>query len=65
MGKNVKTLTERESQLLVALTKHARRFFSVDDARSLSSEPGQVVAILHSLHRKGWVSRIERGKYLL
>lgn len=65
MGKNVKTLTERESQLLVALTKQAGRFFSVDDARSLSSDQGQVVAILHSLHRKGWVFRIERGKYLL
>ena len=65
MGKNIKTLTERESQLLVALTKQAGRFFSVDDARSLSSDRGQVVAILHSLHRKGWVFRIERGKYLL
>lgn len=61
-----RTLSERESYLLSSLAAAGRTVFSVGDARAVLGGPDTSIRkLLHRLHRKRWVRRLERGKYLL
>lgn len=61
-----RTLSERESYLLSSLSAAGRTVFTVRDARAILEESDAGVRkILHRLHRKRWVRRLERGTYLI
>ncbi len=61
-----RTLSERESYLLSTLSAAGRTVFSVEDARAiLGGSDASIRKLLHRLHRKRWIRRLERGKYLV
>lgn len=65
-GNPARTLSERESYLLSTLSAAGRTVFTVDDARAVLGAPdASVRKLLHRLHRKRWIRRLERGKYLI
>ena len=54
--------------LLSRLAAAGQTLFTVDDARAVLSNAGDTVGVdvlklLHHLHRKGWIRRLERGTY--
>jgi len=62
----VRTLNERESYLLSTLSAAGRTVFTIEDARAvLEASDTSVRKLLHRLHRKRWIKRLERGKYLI
>jgi predicted transcriptional regulator of viral defense system len=61
-----RTLGEQESLLLSSLSAAGHTVFSIKDARAvLDDSEADVRSLLHRLHRKRWVKRLERGKYLI
>jgi predicted transcriptional regulator of viral defense system len=61
-----RTLGEQESRLLTSLSAAGYTVFTIDDARAvLGSEATNVRRLLHQLHRKRWIRRLERGTYLV
>jgi predicted transcriptional regulator of viral defense system len=60
-------LSEQEARLLSALAAAGRSIFTVQEAQMLplGSEGANVVRILHRLAAKGWLKRLERGRYRL
>ncbi len=66
--KNIKIpgLTPQEIQLLSVLSAENKRVFSFENAVStLKETPFTASKILFRLVKKGWIKRIEKGKYLL
>ena len=62
----VRTLGEQESRLLTSLSAAGYTVFTIKDARTvLDDSDVKVRKLLHRLHRKRWVKRLERGKYLI
>ena len=61
-----RTLSERESHLLSSLSAVGYTVFTIKDARTVLDidDPG-LRKLLHHLSRKGWLKRLERGKYLI
>ena len=60
-----RTLGEQESHLLSSLSAAGHVLFSIEDARAeLKGSDANVRKLLHRLHRKRWIRRLERGKYL-
>jgi predicted transcriptional regulator of viral defense system len=61
-----RTLGERESRLLSSLSAAGHTVFTIQNARAvLSDSDTSVRKLLHRLHRKRWIKRLERGKYLI
>ena len=61
-----RTLSKRESRLLSTLSADGRTLFTVDDACAvLDLGRTAVRKVLHRLHQKGWIRRLQRGKYLI
>ena len=61
-----RTLGERESWLLSSLSAAGHTVFTIEDARTvLNTSDASVRKLLHQLHRKRWIRRLERGKYLI
>lgn len=61
-----RSLGDQESRLLTSLSAAGYTIFTIEDARTfLDSDDVLARKLLHRLYRKGWVSRIERGKYLI
>lgn len=61
-----RTLGERESRLLSGLSAAGYTVFTIDDARTvLDASDANIRKLLHRLHRKRWIKRLERGKYLI
>jgi predicted transcriptional regulator of viral defense system len=61
-----RTLGEQESRLLTSLSAAGYTVFTINDARAvLGSSAANVRKLLHQLHRKRWIRRLERGKYLI
>ena len=62
----LRTLGDQESRLLTGLSAAGYTVFTIDDARAmLGPDDANVRQLLHRLHRKRWVRRLERGKYLI
>jgi len=61
-----RTLGERESRLLSSLSAAGHTIFTIEDARAvLDDSDANIRKLLHRLHRKQWVRRLERGKYMI
>ena len=61
-----RTLGARESYLLSSLSAAGFTVFTVQDATTVLDErPETVHALLSRLAAKGWLERLERGKYLI
>ena len=61
-----RALSQRESRLLSTLSAQGRTVFTVDDAYALLDiNPATTRLMLHRLHQKGWLKRLQRGTYLI
>jgi len=59
-------LGEQGARLLSSLSAAGRTVFTIKDARAvLDTSDSRVRKLLHRLHRKRWIKRLERGKYLI
>jgi len=68
MGKTwtVRGLSDREARLLRSLASSSRDLFSIGQAQQeLGADAPYAANILYRLAAKGWLQRIERGKYRL
>lgn len=62
----LRTLSERESRWLTTLAAAGMTTFTIDQARALLGDDGNVAPqVLHRLCAKRWLKRLERGKYAL
>lgn len=62
----IRTLGEQESYLLSSLSAAGRTVFTVEDARAVMNDSAaNIRKLLHRLHRKRWIKRLERGTYLI
>ncbi len=62
----IRSLSPRESRLLSTLAASNQRVFTLADARqALGASEVDVVKMLYRLTFKGWLQRLERGKYRL
>jgi len=65
-GQPKRTLSKRESFLLSGLAASGRTLFTIEDARArLDTTKANTRKLLYRLHRKQWIRRLERGKYLI
>jgi predicted transcriptional regulator of viral defense system len=61
-----RTLGERESRLLSGLSAAGHTVFTIEDTRAvLDASDANIRKLLYRLHRKRWIKRLERGKYLI
>ena len=65
MTKNVAGLSADESIFLTTLAGEGRTLFTIDDAHAHWSDESRARAHLHDLAAKGWIERLERGKYII
>ena len=61
-----RTLSEQESRLLSSLSAAGYTVFTIEEARAVLDDPDvDLPKVLHRLHRKRWLKRLERGTYLI
>jgi predicted transcriptional regulator of viral defense system len=65
MSKTLTALGPREVQFLAAMARTGRPFFAFDAARSFWGDPQYTRNVLARLESKGWLERLERGRYML
>ena len=65
MTKNVIGLSTDESAFLTTLAGEGRNLFTVQDAHAYWGDENRARVRLHELEAKGWVERLERGKYII
>jgi predicted transcriptional regulator of viral defense system len=62
----IKSLSKQEYDLLSTFAIKNRKVITVDDVKgSFNFTDGKIRVMLHRLERKGWLERIEKGKYLI
>lgn len=65
-SKNIKTLGEISTTLISVLSQQKHTVFSIKEAAViLGVNPTQIRKLLHDLVNKGWLTRIQKGLYLL
>lgn len=65
MTRNITSLSSKESILLTNLAAKGKTVFTGKEAQELLGLPASPRLLLSRLERKGWVKRLERGRYLL
>lgn len=65
MIRNIAGLSAEESFFLMTLAAEGRTLFTVEDARAHWGDESRARAHLHDLAAKGWIERLERGKYII
>lgn len=66
MLQNVRTLGRAGSDLLAEITRQGKRFFTYEDAiKAYGSDNSRLWNLLSTLVKRGWLQRIEKGKYLI
>jgi predicted transcriptional regulator of viral defense system len=66
MSNNVRTLGSAGSDLLAKITRQGKRIFTYDDAVKIyGSRNRRLRELLSKLVKRGWLQRIEKGKYLI
>ena len=66
MANNVRTLGKAGSDLLTGITRQGKRIFTYEDAvEAYGSGDRRLRELLSTLVRRGWLQRIEKGKYLI
>ena len=63
--KNITELGRREAEFLSEVASSKNHQFSTRDATAFWASPQMAWKKLRHLERKGWIARIERGKYLV
>jgi len=62
----LRTLGDIGSKLLAQLSLQDKRIFTLDDAaEAYGKRDGGLLKLLHTLVKRRWLERIERGKYLI
>jgi predicted transcriptional regulator of viral defense system len=66
MTNNARTLGEAGSDLLTEITRQGKRIFNYADAvKAYGSSNRRLRELLSTLVKRGWLQRIEKGKYLI
>ena len=66
MANNVRTLGKAGSDLLTEITRKGKRIFTYGDAvKAYGSSNRRLRELLSTLVKRGWLQRIEKGKYLI
>ncbi len=66
MTQTIKTLGELSTLLLTSLAEQGRSIFTFEEAAAtLGKKNGSLRQLLSSLVKKGWIRRLEKGKYLI
>ncbi len=66
VSENIKTLGSQGARLLTALSVAGKTVFTVAEARQfLNDDSARARQLLYRLEKRGWVQRLERGKYLI
>ena len=66
MSNNVRTLGKAGSDLLTEITRQGKRIFTYEDAvKAYGSSNRRLWELLSTLVKRGWLQRIEKGKYLI
>src|SRR4030042_5949642 len=66
MTNNVRTLGKAGSGMLTEITRQGKRIFTYEDAvKAYGSSNRRLRELLSTLVKRGWLQRIEKGKYLL
>ena len=65
MTTNVTSLSSDESVFLTTLAGQGRTIFTVEDAYAHWGDENRARVHLHELAAKGWIERLERGKYII
>jgi len=66
MTDNIRTLGKAGSDLLTEITRQGKRIFTYDDAvKSYGSSNRRLRELLSTLVKRGWLQRLEKGKYLI
>ncbi|MFQ5814834.1 MAG: type IV toxin-antitoxin system AbiEi family antitoxin domain-containing protein [Anaerolineae bacterium] len=60
-----KTLGGQGARLLADLSVAGKTVFTIEEARQLAGDDLRVRQLLYRLEKRGWVQRLERGKYLI
>jgi predicted transcriptional regulator of viral defense system len=66
MTSNARTLGKAGSDLLTEMTRQGKRIFNYADAvKAYGSSNRRLRELLSTLVKRGWLQRIEKGKYLI
>jgi predicted transcriptional regulator of viral defense system len=66
MSDSVRTLGKAGSDLLTEITRQGKRIFTYEDAvKAYGSSNRRLWELLSTLVKRGWLQRIEKGKYLI
>lgn len=65
MSRNITELGPREAEFLSRLAGEGRTIFTVEQARRFWGNAAYTTNVLRRLESKGWLRRLERGKYLI
>ena len=66
MTNNVRTLGKAGSNLLTEITRQSKQIFTYEDAvKAYGSSNRRLRELLSTLVKRGWLQRIEKGKYLI
>jgi predicted transcriptional regulator of viral defense system len=65
MTKNITSLSSEEAVFLTTLAGRGQTLFTVQDAYAHWGDENRARARLHELATKGWIERLERGKYII
>src|SRR4030042_384753 len=66
MTNNIRTLGKAGSDLLTGITRQGKRIFTYEDAvKVYGSSNRRLWELLSTLVKRGWLQRIEKGKYLI
>ena len=66
MLNNIRTLGGAGSNLLTEITRQGKRIFTYEDAvKAYGSDNRRLWELLSNLVKRGWLQRIEKGKYLI
>lgn len=65
MGRHVLSLSSAETEFLSYMASRGRRGFTVDEAKKYWNDDPKTPKRLARLAEKGWLERLERGKYMI
>ena len=65
MSRTITELGPREAEFLATMASSARGVFKLEDAEGFWGAGQPTRAVLSRLESKGWLERLERGKYML
>lgn len=66
MTQNIRTLGDKGSDLLTKMSRQGKRLFTIEDAaKAYDSSSTGLRKLVFTLVKRGWLQRIENGKYLI